>query len=170
MYTIVRYEYIFYLYTYYYNIGNKYDLFKTLPIIERRSIIQVMRMFAHYHGASLLTSSLSEPSIKDHYRHAMDSICFPTLSVPTPAPSQPSNIQGDNTVENKVAVVSSSYIVARGMSVTYEAGIDKPVYISAGKVSLTAYCIMHIWSIVFYIVYTLIYTLYYAMYVCNATY
>ena len=130
MYTIVRYEYIFYLYTYYYNIGNKYDLFKTLPIIERRSIIQVMRMFAHYHGASLLTSSLSEPSIKDHYRHAMDSICFPTLSAS-------SNIQGDNAVETKVAV-APSYIVTRGMSVTYEAGIDKPVYISAGKVSTTA--------------------------------
>ena len=135
-----------------------------------------MRMFAHYHGASLLTSSLSEPSIKDHYRHAMDSICFPTLSAPpTPITSQPSNIQGENKVENKVSVTvagsaSPSYIVARGMSVTYEAGIDKPVYISAGKVSLTAYCIMHIWSIVFYIVYTLIYTLYYAMYVYNATY
>ena len=136
-----------------------------------------MRMFAHYHGASLLTSSLSEPSIKDQYRHAMDSICFPTLSIPTPpTPSAPtSNIQGENTVENKVSVTvagsaSPSYIVARGMSVTYEAGIDKPVYISAGKVSLTAYCIMHIWSIVFYIVYTIIYTLYYAMYVYNATY
>ena len=87
-------------------------------------------MFAHYHGASLLTSSLSEPSIKDHYRHAMDSICFPTLSAS-------SNIQGDNAVETKVAV-APSYIVTRGMSVTYEAGIDKPVYISAGKVSTTA--------------------------------
>ena len=123
-----------------------------------------MRMFAHYHGASLLTSSLSEPSIKDHYRHAMDSICFPTLSAPpTPIPSAPtSNIQGENTVENKVpvAVVSPSYIVTRGMSVTYEAGIDKPVYISAGKVSIAVYnfnkYIMHLC----YIVHTLFNTLY----------
>ena len=103
-----------------------------------------MRMFAHYHGATLLTSSVTDSFLKDHFRHAFDGICFPTLS--TPSNNENSNLKEASNGEPKVQNMSN-YTVTRGLSIAYEAIIDKPVHISAGKVKTLLY------------MYTIIYTL-----------
>ena len=58
-------------------IATKFDIFKNLPLQDRRLVTQVMRFFAHYYGAHLLTSS-SDASQKESLRSTLSSICFQT--------------------------------------------------------------------------------------------
>lgn len=54
-------------------IGNKLDMTRSMATNDRRTILQVMRFVAHYHGASLILSSNFE---RDAYRSLMNSVCF----------------------------------------------------------------------------------------------
>jgi len=55
----------------------KYDLFKSRSGTERRALTQAIRLLAHYHGASIITTSATEPSMKDNYRATLNQLCFP---------------------------------------------------------------------------------------------
>lgn len=62
-----------------YFICTKYDIFKTLPTAERRSAVQAIRMFAHYHGAAIVTTSTAESSLREHARSCLNAISFPSV-------------------------------------------------------------------------------------------
>jgi dynein light intermediate chain 2 len=58
-------------------IPTKFDLFKNIPLNDRRLIYQIIRFFAHYYGANILTSS-NDASQKEVLRGHLSSICFQT--------------------------------------------------------------------------------------------
>jgi dynein light intermediate chain 2 len=90
-----------------YLILNKYDIFKTFSTFEKRSILQSIRMMAHYHGLYILTTSINDSIvIKDLFKQIMTQACFP------PAFSSSTKINPGNNIE-------------------YNS--DKPIYIIPGK-------------------------------------
>eukprot|EP01038_Epipyxis_sp_PR26KG_P014616 gene14616-19627_t len=61
-------------------IGNKMDGFRNLPSsYERRSIAQVLRFIAHYYGATLITTSSNDATLRDSFRTLLSSICFNSI-------------------------------------------------------------------------------------------
>lgn len=115
-----------------YIVLNKYDLFKTTPAQDKRAIYQVARMFAHYHGAHIITTSVVEAALKDSFRSYMNGICFPTpVANQTPvAPITTSEVKTDATV------------VVKGSKTFYDVNIEKPVQISAGRDDFDAVLLM----------------------------
>lgn len=55
----------------------KYDLFKSRTVTERRALNQSIRLLAHYHGASIITTSTNDPVSMDNLRATLNSLCFP---------------------------------------------------------------------------------------------
>jgi dynein light intermediate chain 2 len=47
---------------------NKYDIFKTLPLSDKRNLLETLRFFAHYYGASIITSSSVDLSLKESFK------------------------------------------------------------------------------------------------------
>ena len=58
-------------------ILTKYDIFKNLPLADRRLVYQIIRFFAHYYGASILTFT-NDSNQKETFRNCFSSICFQT--------------------------------------------------------------------------------------------
>lgn len=56
-------------------ISTKFDLFKNLPLQDRRLVYQIIRFFANYYGATIITSS-NDASQKDTLRGIISNICF----------------------------------------------------------------------------------------------
>lgn len=51
-----------------YIVLNKYDIFKTLPLSDKRNLLETIRFFAHYYGASIITSSSVDLSLKESFK------------------------------------------------------------------------------------------------------
>jgi GTPase SAR1 family protein len=67
-------------------IGNKYDMIKlSMPLAERRVLIQGIRFIAHYFGGIFLTVSNNDPAMKEIYRSLMNNLAFPTGNPLKPA-------------------------------------------------------------------------------------
>lgn len=62
--------------------ANKYDTVKALPTADRRSLFQLMRFIAHYHGATLLVTSIHETTLKESFRNIFNSIAFRSILKP----------------------------------------------------------------------------------------
>ena len=56
-------------------ILTKYDSFKNLPLADRRLVYQLIRFFAHFYGASILTYT-NDSNQKENFRNYFSSICF----------------------------------------------------------------------------------------------
>jgi hypothetical protein len=65
-----------------YIVANKYDVFKAQGSADRRSLMQVIRFVAHYHGATLLTTSSADSALRESFRSNMTAICFRTTAKP----------------------------------------------------------------------------------------
>ena len=65
-----------------YIVANKYDQFKTQSSADRRLLMQVLRFTAHYYGATLITTSVADASLKETFRLAMTGILFKSNSKP----------------------------------------------------------------------------------------
>jgi dynein light intermediate chain 2 len=61
-----------------YIVCTKYDIFKTTPVNDRRNVMQLVRFIAHYHGASVLSCSTMDSSLKEQFKGLMSAICFHT--------------------------------------------------------------------------------------------
>lgn len=59
-----------------YIFANKYDIWKTLPQAEKRLSLQILRFVAHYYGATLIATSIVEPTMKESFRGIMSNINF----------------------------------------------------------------------------------------------
>lgn len=59
-----------------YIVGTKYDIFKTMNSGDRRSVTQLIRFVAHYHGTSFIATSSAETSLKESFRNVLSGICF----------------------------------------------------------------------------------------------
>jgi dynein light intermediate chain 2 len=64
-------------------IANKFDCLKALSSSERRSVCQILRFFAHYHAATLLTCSSSDSTMKEAFRSLVTSASFGGAIKPT---------------------------------------------------------------------------------------
>ena len=83
-------------------ILTKYDLFKNIPLTDRRLVYQTVRFFAHYYGASVLTYS-NDSNQKESFRGYFSSICFqmPLKSLYEMTPDKPLFVtHGNDTFEN----------------------------------------------------------------------
>lgn len=49
---------------------------KSMSIADRRAIFQTLRFLAHYSGASIICGSITDNTLRDAFRSAMNSICF----------------------------------------------------------------------------------------------
>lgn len=56
--------------------ANKHDLFKSLPSVDRRNIMQILRFVAHFFGTHLITTSSSEVAQREAYRSLITSLAF----------------------------------------------------------------------------------------------
>lgn len=61
-----------------YIIGTKYDQLRNMTTADRKSVLQLIRFFAHYHGATFLCSSSSDATMRDSFKPVFGSICFST--------------------------------------------------------------------------------------------
>ena len=61
-----------------YVVANKYDTFKNNP--NRRTLMQIIRFIAHFHGATVITASSADAVLKESFRSTMNAICFRTSS------------------------------------------------------------------------------------------
>lgn len=59
-----------------YIVANKFDSFKGLGSAERRQVYQCLRFVAHYNGATLVTASSADLSLKESFRSLCNTICF----------------------------------------------------------------------------------------------
>ena len=59
-------------------VGTKYDHVRNMTTADRRSLLQLLRFFAHYHGATLLCSSSADATMRDSFKSVFGSICFAT--------------------------------------------------------------------------------------------
>lgn len=59
-----------------YIVACKYDLFKDLGSVEKRTTTQILRFIAHYYGATILTSSAVDSSLRETFKTNMSSISF----------------------------------------------------------------------------------------------
>ena len=58
-------------------VANKNDVFRNkFSSSDRRTLLQVLRFVAHYHGASLIVTSAAESSGKETFRLLMNHACF----------------------------------------------------------------------------------------------
>jgi dynein light intermediate chain 2, cytosolic len=57
-------------------IANKHDLFRALPLADRRAVMQVLRFVAHFFGAYLITAANSEASQRDTCRTLISNLAF----------------------------------------------------------------------------------------------
>lgn len=57
-------------------VGTKYDHLRNMTTADRRSVLQVVRFFAHYHGASFFCSSSADATMRDSFKGLFGSICF----------------------------------------------------------------------------------------------
>ena len=83
-------------------ILTKYDVFKNLPLADRRLVYQIVRFFAHYYGASILTYT-SDANQKESFRTYFSSICFqtPLKSIYEVSSDKPLFVShGNDTFEN----------------------------------------------------------------------
>ena len=136
-----------------YIVLNKYDVFKTTQANDKRALYQAARMFAHYHGAHVITASVVEPTLKDAFRSHMNYITFPPLPPPpiptvlpqTTATSTTTDSSADNTdtsaaklkeKEKDTASLAASVTAAASTTKAksyYDINIEKPVQITAGR-------------------------------------
>ena len=65
-----------------YIVANKYDKFRDQSLSDRRCLMQVLRFVAHYYGATLITTSNVDATLKDSFRASMTGICFRTTAKP----------------------------------------------------------------------------------------
>ena len=61
-----------------YIIGTKYDHIRNMTTADRRSVLQLIRFFAHYHGASFYCSSSADATMRDSFKAIFGAICFST--------------------------------------------------------------------------------------------
>jgi hypothetical protein len=61
-----------------YIIGCKYDLFKDLGSLERRTTLQILRFVAHYIGATVISTSAIDSTLRENFKAYMNCICFKT--------------------------------------------------------------------------------------------
>ena len=59
-----------------YIVANKYDKFREQPQADRRCLMQILRFVSHYYGATLITTSIVDATLKDSFRGSMTGICF----------------------------------------------------------------------------------------------
>ena len=59
-----------------YVVATKYDIFKDLGSIERRVACQMLRFVSHYYGATLLTSSTIDATLREQFKTFFNAICF----------------------------------------------------------------------------------------------
>ena len=141
-----------------YIVLNKYDLFKITPTTDKRAVYQVVRMFAHYHGAHVITTSVVENTLKDTFRTQMNLICFPPTPppvvavTPSPAPTSTATATVNTTTteekekdkENNVTNTTTTTTTTSTMTATatpaakttktyYDVNIEKPTQVSAGR-------------------------------------
>lgn len=73
-------------------VANKHDLFKsTVSSSQRRAMIQVLRFVAHFFGAHLITTSLSDTTMRESYRTIVNSLAFGTPMKPICEVSNPAD-------------------------------------------------------------------------------
>jgi GTPase SAR1 family protein len=140
-----------------YIVLNKYDLFKTTPATDKRAVYQAVRMFAHYHGAHIITTSVIETSLKESFRSHMNIICFPS---PTPSPvianiNTNANVSASVNTEidamtasvsaNKDAAATAA-VGGAGKKTYYDVNIEKPVQVTAGRDDFDAILLMSLTS------------------------
>ncbi|CAE7677041.1 dync2li1, partial [Symbiodinium microadriaticum] len=61
-----------------YVVATKYDIFKDLGSVERRAAAQVLRFVSHYYGASLLSTSAVDATLRENFKVFINAICFRT--------------------------------------------------------------------------------------------
>ena len=65
-----------------YIVANKYDKFREQPQGDRRCLMQILRFVSHYYGATLITTSIVDATLKDSFRGSMTGICFRITAKP----------------------------------------------------------------------------------------
>ena len=65
-------------------VATKWDTLRSKGVssADKRSILQALRFIAHYSGASLFCTSVTDSSLKEVFRGIMGSICFRTFTKP----------------------------------------------------------------------------------------
>lgn len=57
-------------------VATKFDVFKSLPIADRRAVVNVLRFVAHYFGGTLMTMSGQDAAQRDNYRTLISAFGF----------------------------------------------------------------------------------------------
>ena len=59
-----------------YVVANKYDVFRDLGSVERRSTIQILRLSCHYYGATFMCASTVDSVLRDNFKNFINAVCF----------------------------------------------------------------------------------------------
>jgi dynein light intermediate chain 2 len=59
-----------------YILANKFDTLRSMTLSDRRTIMQLIRFISNYHGATLISTSAAESSMKEAFRQMISNVCF----------------------------------------------------------------------------------------------
>lgn len=110
-----------------YIVGTKYDLFRNIPTAERKAVLQIIRFYAHYYGASLFCTSGSDATLRDSFKAIFGAMCFNSAlkNFSEFSPEKPISVSSGKDSFADILAMSQSESSVKSRLVYTEADVSK---------------------------------------------